>query len=499
LSAKKKGNRNRNRYKQRNENFYSDYERFASTSANLTGQRIGNRSSIGNLTQARLKQMLQDPMSSAIQIGSFSGSMKQVNGVYKRFIKYMSSLLTFDHTIYPVFQSQENIESDKDKLQEAFMNMAIFVDKLNPKYFLPIFTEKIFTSGVTFQYKLEDSSGIAYQEIPTNLCRISYQEDGVYRYQIDLSKITETTLNIYPKEIQNAYNQYRNGQTDKFQESKWYQVSDKGVAFTVDADVLLNGGVALPPFANSLIDVIKIENAKDQMEDDATLDNTKIIHSKIKTDDKGRPVIDLPIAMKYHEAIKKTLPKGAVAITNPFDTIGITLNGTGKDGIFALLDKSIDQLYIGAGISSQLFANDNSSSVALDKSIRVDVQWLYNYLLPLYENYYNYEIKKVSKKGILWKIKFLRTSYFDQTDAIKTAKEVLSFGGSRLEYLAYCGMTPLEIANMFAFEQNVLNIDDFMVAKQTSNTLSGKVLNNEAGRPKEENPTDTTVRINDSQ
>lgn len=474
------------------------HRQFASASATVSG--ISNRIGVRGITESRLKTMLQDPVKNATQIAGLSNSMKQINGIYKRIIKYMSSLLTYDHVIYPVLENPLDFAEDPKALQMAFAQTAIFIDRLNPKFHLPIFAEKIFTNGAVFLYKLEDSKSVAYMEFPMQLCRVSYIEDGVYRFQFDITRLSEQTMLLYPKEIQNAYTSYKNGQTDKLVEGRWYQVSDKGVVFTLDSDVLNQGGFSVPPFGNVLVDVIKIENAKDQMESTAKLDNTKIIHSKIETDDKGRPLMELPVVMEYHNALKRNLPEGAVAITNPFETTGITLQGTGKDGKFALLDKTIDQLYKGAGVSPQLFADDNSSSQALERSIEVDCQWLYSFLLPMFNNYYNYELKKISKKGTVWRIKFLEISWFDREEAIKIAKDQLSFGGSRLEYLAYCGMTPIEVANMLVFEQRILSIDDFMIAKSTSYTQSGKYgSDGEVGRPEANEPTDTTVRIKDSQ
>jgi len=500
-------NRNTNNYYKRRRknnsekpNSVLEHSKFASASANFKGSSGGNNGARG-MSESRLKTMLQDPAKSAVQVAGLSSSMKQVNGMYKRIIKYMSSLLTFDHVLYPILTNPMKIKSsDMKKTQESFVNTAVYLDRLNPKYNLPIFTEKLFTTGVTYQYKLEDSKGVVYQDIAPAFCRVGYVEDGVYRFQFDVTKISDATFEVFPKELQNAYTSYKNGQTEKLIEGRWYQVSDKGVAFTIDTDVLANGGMALPPIANALIDAIKIENAKDKMEDTDKLDNSKIVHSKIETDDKGRPLMELPVVHEYHNALKKSLPEGSVAITNPFDTRGITLNGTGKDGKFSLLDKTSEQLYKGAGVSPQLFADDNSSSQALERSIQVDCQWLYSFLLPMFTNYYNYELKKASKKSVTWKTKFLNISHFDRDEAIKTAKDQLSFGGSRMEYLAYCGMTPIEFAMILVFEQQVLTIDDLMIAKQTSHTMSGnEAQEKEKGRPQSEKPTDTTVRIKDAE
>lgn len=480
-----------------NNNAINQHTRFASTSATFTGQSASSGSR--GIDEARLKSMLQDPAKNSTSVAGLSKSMKQVNGMYKRIVKYMSSLLTFDHTIYPVMQNPLQDVGDVNAIQQAFAQTSIFVDKLNPKFNIPLFTEKLFTNGVTFQYKIEDSKSVAYMEIPQALCRVSYLEEGVYRFQFDITKLSEAVALTYPKEFQSAYVSYKGGNSEQFIEGKWYQVSDKGVAFTIDSEVLQQAGQAMPPMANALIDAIKIESAKDSMESTSQLDNSKIIHSQVPIDDKGRPTMELPVVQEYHNALKRNLPEGAVAITNPFETTASTLNGTGKDGKFALLDKTIDTLYDGAGVSKLLFAGDGTSSQALERSLEVDAMWLYSTLLPMFTNYYNYELKKAGKKNVNWRIKFLNMTHMNKEKAVATAKDQLTFGGSRLEYLAYCGMTPIEVANMLVFEQRVLSIDDYMVAKQTSNTLSGDPQAEKAGAPKSDDPTDTTTRIKDSQ
>lgn len=471
------------------------HQRFASTSAIFTGS--SSTSSASSVDETRLKSMLRDPAKNSYSVAMLSKSMTQVNGMYKRIINYLSTLLTFDHTIYPVFQNPMVDAGDSATIQESYAQTAIYVDKLNPKYNLPVFTEKIFTSGVTFQYKLEDSKGISYQDMPANLCRVSYLEEGVFRYQMDVTKLSDTTALLYPKEIQTAYNSYKSGNTTNLVEGKYYQVSDKGMAFTIDPDVLVQAGQANPPLGSTLVDVIKVESAKDSMTSTDALDNTKIVHSTVPIDDKGRPTMELNVVQEYHNALKRALPEGAVAITNPFETKSVPLSGTGASEKFGLLDKSIEQLYKSTGVSQQLFAVENNSSNALERSLQVDTQWLYGVLLPLFANYYNYELKKVGKKGnIQWKIKMLPISFFDRDQVIASAKDQLANGGSRLEYLACCGKTPLEIANLFVFEQRVLNIDDLMIVKATAHTTSGT---ENTGRPESDNPTDDTVRIKDTQ
>jgi hypothetical protein len=477
------------------------HSRFASTSATV-GQSSSSGS--GGVNETRLKSMLGDPSKNAVQVGGLSRSAKSLNGSYKGIIEYFSSMLTYDHLIYPVLENPLAFMEEPSAMQLDFAQKAVFLDRMNIRFHLPIFTTKILTDGILFLYKTEDSKGVAFMEMPTSFCRIGYIEDGVYRFQIDVTKLTDETVLNYPKEIQSAYTGYQSGNVDKLIEGKFYEVSDKGVAFTIDGDTLTQGGVGMPPLASALLDVLKVDSAKNAMEETSKLDNTKIVHSKIETDEKGRPLMELPVVHQYHGALKRSLPEGSVAITNPFETNVMSLNGTGRDGKFSLLERTVDNLFESAGVSKLLFAGDGASSQALERSIQVDAQWLYATVLPIYSNYFNYELKKASKKGSSWKIKFLQTSHFDRETAIKTSKDQLSNGGSRQEYLAHTGMTPLEVANMLVFEQRIMNIDDIMIAKQTSFTMSssdtdGKTQDNEAGAPKSSDPTDTTTRIKDSE
>lgn len=471
-----------------------EHLRFASTSAQ---KNPTTSTSATAYTESRVKSMLQNAQSYGNQLGMYSKTVKRINGIYMRIIKYFSNALTFDHVLYPLILDFSTV--DVESMNLDFNQKAIYLNKLNIQYNLPIFTEKMFTQGTVFVYKIEDKKGVSYQELPLKFCRVGYIENGVYRLQFDMSQVSTATIEFYPKEIQSAFNTYQSGSRDNFVDGKWYQVSDKGVAFTLDTDVLMQEGISSPPLANTLINAIKIETAKDNMESTDNLDTTKIIHAQVPTDKNGRPTIELPVVREYYNALKRAMPDGSVPVVNPFKTESISLNGTGSDGKFALLDKSVEQAYIDSGVSYQLFSSDSNSNQALEKSISVDMQWLFGTVLPMFANYYNYELTKSGKKsGIEWQVKFLKISHFNRKDAINSAKEQLSNGGSRMEYLATTGLTPVEIASMLVFEQRVLNIDDFMLPKQTSFTLTGGG-EEEKGRPESDEPTDKTLDIKDKQ
>lgn len=475
-----------------------DIFQFATSSAFKTA--INNGTSISGFTEDRIKSMIQSPSKNGSNLAMASKTAKTVNGSYKRIINYMSSVLTFDHFIYPVYEDVLKAIQSKDEGNLEHAQTSIALDRYKLKYNLPIFTEKLFTYGAIFLYKLEDKKSIAFQEFDLSMCRISYISDGVFRYQIDVSKIKADEIPYYPKEIQNAVNTFQNGgakENKKFV-GNFYQVSDKGVAFSLDVEVLNQVGVSIPPFSSVLADVIKVEKSKAKMEDKDEVDNAIIIHSQVPLDDKGVPTIELGTVKKYNNELKKGLPNNVYAITNPFNAQTLNMRGTGQMAQFGLLHESAKEIYKGSGVSPMLFAEDTNSSQALERSIQTDIQWLYSFLLPMFENFVNFELASISKKSnATWHIKMVHSSYFTKKDDVAVAKEQLSFGGSRMEYLALTGLTPIEVVNLLVFEQQVVDIDSIMVVKQNSNTLSSN--DEKGGRPQVDNPTDKTIDIKDGE
>ncbi|QPW59095.1 hypothetical protein IRP63_14830 (plasmid) [Clostridium botulinum] len=67
----------------------------------------------------------------------------------------------------------------------------------------------------------------------------------------------------------------------------------------------------------------------------------------------------------------------------------------------------------------------------------------------------------------------LNTSYFNADDKFKIAKDSLAYGGSRMEFFALKGFSPLETVNILKAEQTI-GLDDLLIPAKTSHTLSDK-------------------------
>lgn len=420
-------------------------------------------------TQQKLRNMLQSPYDNYKDLQIISKQMFCKNGIYQRIILYWSSLLTYDYLLYPTNVTEDN----KEKILDKYKKAALSMDKLNPKFNCPWITLKYLIYGEVYLYKIEDNNGVVFKEIPREYCRISENQNGVLRYEIDISKINKQEIEYYPQEFQNIFNEHNDKNNNK--KDNWYSISNKGVVFASSYD----NPHGYPTVINLLPDILEIDNIQDFKSNLDKTENTKLIHCLVPIDDKGIPIMDKKLVDAYKQALQDELPEGFSIIVNPFETDSISLNGGTQSQQRNFLEEAIDNIYKNAGISDLLFANKKASSEALKQSIKVDTAILFNYILPMYSNYFNSELSKFKIQ-----IKMIECTYLDREDKMKIARESMASGGSRLYFNALNGFSPLETINILSFEQNILNIDELFVPKKDSHTMGKE--NSENGRPTKE-------------
>ena len=471
---------------------------FAETLVDSKGSFKSQTISLAGIDKRTTESLFQNPLENYARISSHMETMALNNGVIGRLFGYLQSHLTYNHTIYPTI-SEKNATALGGSLED-YLGAASFIDKYNIKFYAPYFVKQVLINGMAFFYKEQNAKGVTYIQFPIEWCRIYALENGVYRFSVDMSKIKEDVVPFLPKEVGSAYEKFKNGisSDDKgWTDSKHFHVSKKGVAFTLSQSALKDGGVAVSEFASLLVDSVQLKRAKDNINIKDDIDTIKIIHSKIPTDSEGKPNMSSKVAKIYDNALKRSLPSGIAAVTSPMDIENIPLNGSGSSKSYDTVDKAQEQLFTTTGVPSSLFGDDTASSNIVKLSILKDAAWMFTNVLPMLENYYNYEMASYkTKSGNTWSMSFLRQSYFNYEDYVKNTKDAVTMGGSRTKYLASIGMSPMEIYTTLVMEQQMLDIDSLMIPKQMSYTMSSDGSGEGAGRPQSKEQTDDTDRIN---
>jgi hypothetical protein len=430
-------------------------------------------------SRKQIRDFLKNPFQNYLQLQQVSQYLKTTGGNYYRIIKYFSKMLTFDHILYP---AMSGVKMNKnDKIVKSLDDAAIYLDKMNIKYNYKWITERILDNGEIYLYKLEDSKGIVYKEIPTNFCRISTIEDGVFGYEVNIQMFNAANIVEFPLEFQNIYEEYNKNENKdnqkKSTDANWIQVSKKGFAFNFNGVNSIHG---IPPFCFIFDDIMSVDDSKDLQQDITKLDNLKLIHQKLPMNkDTGEVQIDGDDAAIYHGATKKNLPAGVAITTNPLEMQAITLSKSGNQQI-DIVQQAQQLVWDNIGVSNLLFSSNKSSGEIVKKGVITDETLVYD-LLYMYANYINRELRNQVNSVYKWKIKFLEVTYSNRDEKLKIAREDLAYGGQRMEFLALKGFTPLEAINMLKMERSI-GIDDLMIPKLTAHTISSGE-SNEGGRP----------------
>lgn len=436
-------------------------------------------------SKTQVTSYLENPYKYSNQLQEISTFLRYNNGIYNRIIKYFSELPTFDYMLYPI-EVDGKVSSSGEKLQKSYFESASYLQKVNPKYNFQWFLDRLLTSGELYLYKIEDKQSIVYKEMPADMCRIVSVEDNVCKYAIDLKKVnTKGIYETMPEEIQKLGDRYNEGgmKEDDLIDTSWYELEKGAYAFNIISPFLSKG---FPPFLYLFDGLMHVDEMKQLQFTSAKANNLKIIHQKIPMDENGELLIDVELVQEYHSSTKRNLPEGIAITTNPLDLQSITLSRTGAEAINQRSD-ALESLYDDAGINSELFNGNKNTTEAIATGVRVDEMYVMN-AIGMFENFLNYEITQ-NKKSSYWRVKMMRSTYFTKDENVKRCRENLTYGGSRLEFLAMQGFSPLEGYNTLKGER-ALGLDEIMVPQQSSHTMTS---GDEGGRPTKKESDDTST------
>lgn len=487
----------------KDENIKHSIRDYASKATDIKGGLSGSKG-VRSQTSTNIRRYLQNPISNASNLSSAMLSAYNNNGTLANIIDYYSNMLTYNYNIYPVLDIAKGDVLDGDVKQ--YLSIANYIDKYQLKFYAPYFVKKALIQGAAYFYEIQDTKGVVYMEFPVSMCRIASIESGVYRIMIDMSALEQAVSNnieSLPKELINAMESSDRDDEKKWVDGKWYKVGKKGFAITFDPSVIENGGVSIPRFSSTLLDIAEVDSAKSNVPLKDDIDTVRLIHGEIPKDKEGNIQIAPDEASIWTEVLRRGVPNGVAAAVTPFELSNIPLSGSGSSKAYETVKDAQEQIYKSTGVSGSMLGENTTSSNIIKISLQKDVSWVYNNILPCLISYYNSVLQdaKTEYKHISWRIKILEQNIFTANETIKSYKDsVTNIGGSRTDLLASIGMIPSEIYGKLYMEQKIMDIDELLIVKPTSFTTSKRdqVQRKDVGRPKTDNPTDDTERINDS-
>lgn len=414
------------------------------------------------------------------QIRALSKYYAQTNGIYARAVRYLSDLYRFDFMLYPNLDLDDELEDkQQEKVLKKFNEVLEHFDLSSIQLMCRKWAAQVCLEGVYYGYICDDiNDKLVVQDLPTNFCRSRFMHRGRPMIEFDVkyfdkvtndAKAREQILNLFPDEIKVAYAKYAKGKLEgelQGDPAGWIML-DINHAFKFnfyDNDI--------PPFLHVIPALINLAEVQDLEKEKLLQELQKILVQTFALDKNGQ----IPFTMVELQRLNQN------AIDMVGDAVGVSVLSTvaevhledlapeqGKASENTV-DAAENTAYNNMGIAMNLF--NTEGNLALEKSVIVDAAYVKQLLLQ-FEFFFNeYIYWKFNKGGLKFRMKMLTATIFNNIDLSKQYESLTKLGYSRFLPMIALGHTQKELISLAKLEQQVMEIDNWMLPPFSSNTMS---------------------------
>lgn len=424
----------------------------------------------------------------------YSRIYSTTSGIYMRFVRYLSGLLSYSWFIYPYLL---NNKLKSNKVQDKIETIIKFFDKLNVKTVFQEITNKVLIQGCYYGYLIvsDNKKNADIFELPLKYCRSRYQINGLDAVEFNVKYFDEVftdqeekklVLSTFPKDFQKGYALMKKNRIKR-------DKKDGGYWMLCDSNLAMKFSFKnndIPLMVSVIPTLIELEQAKDLDLKKTMQQLLKIIVQKMPMTKDGDMLFDLDEAAAMHANATKMLGNAVnVDVLTTFaDVDAIDLDNTTASTSNDPLAKVERQVFNSAGISQMLFATDGN--IALEKSILNDESLMF-YLLRQYEATLNNIINFLfNDKKIEFRIRMIEITIYNQEKKLKMYKEMANSGYSKMIPAIAAGYNQSEFLSLVDYENDILNLTEKLIPAQISSTQSSKNntnnSNNSVGAPEKD-------------
>lgn len=448
--------------------------RFAKT-ATVPIWDVTDASSKSNPTYTRytkedILQYMQAPASNEKYLRNASIYMFDASSQYRRLIQYYALLLKWYYIISPLDVDVTKIRADAFRKQ--YLKVATALEIKNLQHELQKATMVTLRDGVIYGAVWSTNNSFYIQRINPDYCSLTSICDGTWMYSVDMSKIQEKKLTLYPPEFTSMYNEYqRTGQ-------KWQEVPES-ISFCLKADET-NAQYSVPPWCSTLPMLYDLETYKALQETATRIANYKMLSMKIDLNSDGAPTIDWQLANQYYQQLCNALPPYVGATISPMKIESFDFDKHSGTADVDTVSRAEKQFWFDSGTSSLLHGSDNNNTAgALKLSVKSDEEIMFG-IMSQAERLIN-RMMKAMPGSIKFKIQFLPVTIFNQEEQIGYWKDAAALGipGSKAAYAATLGIHQANLPGLDYVERQVIGTDEWVPLQ------SGYTIGNKGGRPAE--------------
>lgn len=432
------------------------------------------------MDHSRMIKITQETDMKAIR--ALSKYFYQTNGIYARAVRYLADIYKYDFVLYPNLDLDLDVTDEfSEKILKKFNQLLEHFDNSSIQLMSRKWAITVCIEGVYYGYICDDiSDKLVIQDLPVDYCRSRFLHRGIPLVEFNVQYFDKVTsdpeyrkklLSLFPDEFKEGYRKYKAGKLpaeDQGDDSGWILLDmNKAFKFNFnDSDI--------PPFLYAIPALIELDEVQDLEKEKLLQQIQKILIQKFDLDKNGQ----IPFEMKELQQLNQNavdMVGDAVGVSVLSTVASVTLEDLAVDGGTESknnVEAAENSVYNDLGISTNLFNTDGN--LALEKSITTDEAYVKPLLLQFEQFFNRYLEWKFNKKDLKFRIKMLMTSIFNYQELSSKYENLTKIGFSRFLPMVALGHTQKEVISMAKLEQQIMQLDAYMLPPFSSNTMSSE-------------------------
>lgn len=448
------------------EEFAKHYAKIVKQALYDIAKRKPSGLSFSSYSKDSILNALRSPESNEKLLRDASIQAYQNSTQYRRMIQYYAFMPTWSYTLSPLgFEGSKNSSAYK----KDYFRTTKIIERMNLRHEMSKGTLIALREGVFYGAILSTDTSFYIQKINPDICTLTSISDGAWMYGVDMSRIKEDDLPLYPSYFMQMHDAYK-------QSGQKIQEVPEQYSFCLKGDESCY--YPFPPFASTLSSLYDLENMKDLYQVAEKMANYMLLAMKVPTDANGVPTITLKLMKQYYDHVAANLPPEVGLAMTPTTLEAVKFDRDSSVSSSEDISAAIRNFWEESGTSPLLFGDAaNTTAQALLQSIKVDEETAFS-LMYQCERLINRHLKNM--QGVRkWKINFLPVTWFSLDKNVSYYKEAASLGiPVKGAYASLVNVPPQDLRSMAFLENDVLELPDVLIPLQSTYTQSS-----DGGRP----------------
>lgn len=407
----------------------------------------------------------------------------ETNGMYNRAVRYLSDISKYDFMLYPNLDLDKEIQDNEaEKILKKFNEVLEHFDNSAIQLLCRKWSAQVCLDGAFYGYICDDiNDKLVIQDLPIDYCRSRFQHRGLPLVEFNVEYFNKVTnnedvrdrlLSLFPEEIQKAYRKHKAGKLkaeDQGDKDGWILLDiNRAFKFNFYGD----WSDDIPPFLQAIPSLIELSEVQDLSKEKLLQQIQKILVQQFELDKNGQIPFTMPELQRLNQnAIDMVGDAVGVSVLSTIANVQLLdLAKDQSDDAQDAVDAQEQSTYNDLGISTNLF--NTEGNLALEKSITTDEAYVKPLLLQFEQFFNRYLEWKFNKNNLKFRFKMLSTTIFNFKELSNTYKDLTKIGFSRFLPIVALGHTQKEVTSMAKLEQQIMQLDAYMLPPFSSNTMS---------------------------